>query len=128
MPKVSVLMPCFNGVKYILKAIDSVLSQSFRDFELLIFDDQSTDGTFEIVSKLTDSRIKVFRNASNLGLVETGIMPLRNLLASIFISSFRMIFCYPGLLSLRLQHWMLIQSAPSASALHVLLTRMVPLQ
>lgn len=34
MPKVSVLMPCFNGVKYILKAIDSVLSQSFRDFEL----------------------------------------------------------------------------------------------
>ena len=69
MPKVSVLMPCFNGVKYILKAIDSVLSQSFRDFELLIFDDQSTDGTFEIVSKLTDSRIKVFRNASNLGLV-----------------------------------------------------------
>ena len=124
MPKVSVLMPCFNGAKYILKAIDSVLSQSFRDFELLIFDDQSTDGTFEIVSKLTDSRIKVFRNVSNLG----GIMPLRNLLASIFISSFRMIFCYPGLLSLRLQHWMLIQSAPSASALHVLLTRMVPLQ
>lgn len=69
MPKVSVLMPCFNGVKYILKAIDSVLSQSFRDFELLIFDDQSTDGTFEIVSGLEDSRIKVFRNASNLGLV-----------------------------------------------------------
>ena len=53
MPKVSVLMPCFNGAKYILKAIDSVLSQSFRDFELLIYDDQSTDGTYEIVSKLT---------------------------------------------------------------------------
>ena len=121
MPKVSVLMPCFNGAKYILKAIDSVLSQSFRDFELLIFDDQSTDGTFEIVSKLTDSRIKVFRNASNLGLVG-------NWNNAIEKSSFRMIFCYPGLLSLRLQHWMLIQSAPSASALHVLLTRMVPLQ
>ena len=126
MPKVSVLMPCFNGAKYILKAIDSVLSQSFRDFELLIFDDQSTDGTFEIVSKLTDFRIKVFRNASNLGLVGNWNNAIEK--SSGEYIHFRMIFCYPGLLSLRLQHWMLIQSAPSASALHVLLTRMVPLQ
>ena len=111
-----------------MKAIDSVLSQSFRDFELLIFDDQSTDGTFEIVSKLTDSRIKVFRNASNLGLVGNWNNAIEKSSGEYIHFLFQDDILLPGLLSLRLQHWMLIQSAPSASALHVLLTRMVPLQ
>lgn len=69
MPKVSVLMPCYNGAKYILESIDSVLSQSFDDFELIIVDDQSNDDTFSIINAIDDPRVKVYKNDVNQGLV-----------------------------------------------------------
>ncbi|MGN0287713.1 MAG: glycosyltransferase [Atopobiaceae bacterium] len=69
MPEISVCMPTYNGSKYIKEAIESVLLQTFADFELVITDDCSKDDTLEVVSSFNDPRIKVYRNQKNLGLV-----------------------------------------------------------
>ena len=63
-PTVSVVMSVFNGEAFLSEAIDSVLNQSFRDFEFVIVDDGSTDATADILSKyvLRDGRIRVLRN------------------------------------------------------------------
>ncbi len=68
-PLVSVLMTAYNRQKYIGDAIESVLSSSYKDFELIIVDDGSTDNTVEIAHtyKDSDSRIQVHVNEKNLG-------------------------------------------------------------
>jgi glycosyltransferase involved in cell wall biosynthesis len=63
----SVILPAYNAEKYISETIDSILSQTFSDFELLICDDCSSDKTWEIIKKIKDSRIRLFRNNKNLG-------------------------------------------------------------
>jgi glycosyltransferase involved in cell wall biosynthesis len=68
MPKVSVLMPVFNGEEFIDQAIESILSQTFSDFELLVIDDASSDKSAEIVLAYKDTRIRYERNPLNLGL------------------------------------------------------------
>lgn len=70
-PKVSVLMPVYNGEKYLREAIDSILSQIFTDFEFVIVDDASTDRSVEIIKSYRDPRILFTRNDSNLGLIAT---------------------------------------------------------
>lgn len=59
MPKISVLMPAYNAEKYIKEAIDSILAQTFSDFEFIIIDDGSTDRTAGIVNGYSDSRIRI---------------------------------------------------------------------
>ena len=60
-PTVSVILPCYNGVQWINKAIESVLTQTYTDFELLIIDDGSTDNSKEVVtSYLCDERVSYF--------------------------------------------------------------------
>jgi glycosyltransferase involved in cell wall biosynthesis len=66
-PRVSVLIPSFNGASYIQAAIDSVLSQGIGGLELIVADDNSSDGTADIVASYRDSRIRLERNAANLG-------------------------------------------------------------
>lgn len=68
MCKITVLLPVKNGEQHISQAVDSVLHQSFEDFELLIFDDHSTDHTMDILQQYKDSRITVY--ADEFGLVE----------------------------------------------------------
>lgn len=63
----SVIMPVYNGEAYLRQAIDSILEQTFKDFEFIIIDDASTDGTPEIIRSYTDSRIRVIRNQSQKG-------------------------------------------------------------
>ena len=58
-PAVSVLLPVRNGMPYLPAAIDSVRQQSFRDFELLVIDDGSTDGTASYLRTVTDARVRV---------------------------------------------------------------------
>lgn len=65
MPKVSVILTSFNHQKYIREAIDSVLDQSFTDFELIIWDDASTDASWSVINSYSDRRIKAFRNTEN---------------------------------------------------------------
>lgn len=67
-PQVSVVMAVFNGEKYLREAISSVLSQTFRNFELVIVDDGSTDRSAEIVRSYRDPRIRLLENGRNLGL------------------------------------------------------------
>jgi len=67
-PKVTVLMAVHNGERFIGRAIESVLAQTFTDFELLIVDDASTDATSSAVRRHQDSRIRYVANESNLGL------------------------------------------------------------
>ena len=68
--KVSILVPVFNGEKYLAECIESVLAQDFADFEILIADNGSTDGTRAIIEELAvkDQRIRWWTNPSNLGL------------------------------------------------------------
>lgn len=66
-PFISVVMPVYNCALYIEEAVNSILNQTFTDFELLIIDDASTDGTSEILKKLTDSRIKIICKGLNQG-------------------------------------------------------------
>ena len=67
MPLISVVIPVYNGEKTILETIESVLNQTFQDFELIVIDDGSTDQTAEIINRIQDSRIKIF-SYSNAGL------------------------------------------------------------
>ena len=62
MPKVSVILTSFNHEKYLREAIDSVLMQTFADFELIIWDDASSDDSWYIINSYTDTRIKAYRN------------------------------------------------------------------
>jgi glycosyltransferase involved in cell wall biosynthesis len=66
-PKISVCIPTYNGEDYIGESIESVLSQTYPNFELVITDDCSTDRTLDIIKKNIDSRIRSLKNERNLG-------------------------------------------------------------
>lgn len=70
-PKISVLMPVYNAEKFLNEAIDSILNQTFKDFEFLIINDGSTDRSKEIILSYKDPRIRYFENKKNLGLSAT---------------------------------------------------------
>ena len=67
-PEISVIMSVYNDEKYIAKAIDSILAQSFSNFELIICDDYSTDRSSNIIEKYVkqDNRIVFFKNEKNI--------------------------------------------------------------
>ena len=69
-PSVSVITLAYNAGCYLEEAIESILVQSFKDFEYIIIDDGSTDNTYDIIERYShlDSRIMVFQNAVNIGL------------------------------------------------------------
>ena len=69
MPLVSVVMPVYNGEKYLAEAIESILAQTFTDFEFIIVDDGSQDGTAEIIRsyRARDERIRLIAFQSNMG-------------------------------------------------------------
>lgn len=71
MTSVSVCIPVYNGVPFIGPALDSVLSQTHQDFEVVVVDNCSTDGTWEILEKYAaqDERVRLLRNESNIGAV-----------------------------------------------------------
>jgi len=67
-PKVSIIMNCFNGSKYLREAIDSVYAQTYKDWEIIFWDNASTDTSSEI-AKSYDSRIRYFRSEKNFPIV-----------------------------------------------------------
>jgi glycosyltransferase involved in cell wall biosynthesis len=70
-PKVTVIMPVYNGEKYIALAIQSILNQTFPNFELIIINDGSTDTSKKIAESFSDPRIRILDQDKNLGLVAT---------------------------------------------------------
>ncbi|TDD98402.1 glycosyltransferase family 2 protein [Flavobacterium cellulosilyticum] len=71
MKKLAVLLPTYNAVDYLPESIDSVLNQTFTDFDLYVYDDCSTDNTEDIVSKYKDTRLYYRKNLENLGIAKT---------------------------------------------------------
>ena len=84
-PLVSIIMPAYNGAKWIQKAILSVLAQSYTDFEFIIINDGSSDNTEEIITASTkyDKRIRYIKNEHNLGVQKT-----RNIALSIALGEY----------------------------------------
>ncbi|QEZ70105.1 glycosyltransferase family 2 protein [Paraclostridium bifermentans] len=72
-PETSIIMGVYNGSKYVERAIDSIINQTYKDWEFIICDDCSSDNTLDILEKYQkkDIRIKVFKNEKNLGLAAT---------------------------------------------------------
>ena len=76
-PLVSIVLPMYNAAEYIKECVDSILMQTYSDFELLIIDDGSTDDSMEILEKYDDQRIRLIKNehnfiaSLNLGLKES---------------------------------------------------------
>jgi glycosyltransferase involved in cell wall biosynthesis len=70
-PEVSVILPAFNSGKYIGRAIESVLRQTFSDFELIVVNDGSTDNTEQVVQSFSDQRIRYVKNPKNEGLIHS---------------------------------------------------------
>lgn len=66
-PTLSIIMPVFNAEKTVERAIQSILNQSYSDFEFLIIDDASNDNSWEIIQSFDDKRIRLFRNETNFG-------------------------------------------------------------
>lgn len=79
-PTVSICLPVYNGARFLAEAIDSLLAQTFEDFELLISDDGSTDQSVEVIRKYAalDPRIKHWTNECNLGLFANYNLCLQN--------------------------------------------------
>jgi glycosyltransferase involved in cell wall biosynthesis len=71
MPYVTVLMSVYNGERFLSEAIDSILTQDFRDFEFLIIDNGSTDGSAAIMSSYKDKRIRLISHKENWGIVRS---------------------------------------------------------
>lgn len=69
-PLISIIIPAYNAVKYIEETINSCLNQTYQNIEIILQDDRSNDGTWELVNKLfsQNSKVKLFRNNRNLGI------------------------------------------------------------
>jgi glycosyltransferase involved in cell wall biosynthesis len=70
-PRITVLMPVHNGEPYLDASVRSILGQTYGDFEFLVIDDGSTDGSARILRAYQDPRFRIVENGRNLGVVET---------------------------------------------------------
>ncbi|SOB91159.1 glycosyl transferase family 2 [Ureibacillus xyleni] len=84
-PSISVVMPAYNRAKYIEAAIDSVLMQTYKDFELIIVDDGSTDQTVDIIQNYSDPRIRLIKHETNKGVAATRNTGYRNALGEFIV-------------------------------------------
>jgi len=70
-PKISVIMSVFNGMPYLTEAVKSILNQTYKNFEFIIVDDASTDGTWRYIRSVRDKRVKLIKNRDNQGLAKS---------------------------------------------------------
>jgi glycosyltransferase involved in cell wall biosynthesis len=70
-PLISVILAVYNGEKEISESIFSILHQTFKQFELIVIDDCSTDNTYKLLQSIHDPRIKLIQNDTNLGLAKS---------------------------------------------------------
>ena len=67
-PLVSIIVNCFNGEKYLNKCIQSIINQTYKNLEIIFWDNNSADESLKIVSQFVDKRIKVFKTNEKLDL------------------------------------------------------------
>lgn len=79
-PKISLILPTYNVGKYIARALDSCINQTFKDIEIIVVDDNGVDNSIEIARKYAsiDSRIKIIHNDTNLQLLQSRIVGAKN--------------------------------------------------
>ena len=77
-PKISVCIPVYNGAEFIKEAINSVLKQTYQDYELLIIDNCSTDNTIDLVNSFNNPKIRLIKNSENIGLIPNWNKALEN--------------------------------------------------
>jgi glycosyltransferase involved in cell wall biosynthesis len=78
MPKITVYTPTYNCAKYLKEAIDSIIKQTYQDFELIIIDDASTDETPRVLKEYANNpKVKIIKNENNLGFVKTAIKAIK---------------------------------------------------
>jgi len=70
-PKITVLLTVYNGEKYLKECMDSVLNQSFKEFEFLVIDDFSCDSSLEIIRGYKDDRVRIIENKENIGQIKS---------------------------------------------------------
>ena len=89
MPRLSIGLPVYNGERHISEALEALLGQTYEDFELIVSDNASTDGTSEICLRYArqDHRIRYIRQARNIGLVPNHIFVLQQARGELFKSA-----------------------------------------
>lgn len=70
-PLISVIMPVYNGMPHLKQSVESILKQSYKNFELIIVDDKSTDGSVLYAKRIMDQRVRIIRNLKNLGIANS---------------------------------------------------------
>lgn len=104
-PSISILTPVWNGLPYIKETIESVLAEEFQDWELIIGDNESTDGTSEYLRTLTDPRIRVYRHEKNMGVYRNIRFLYANARAPIAVGLCADDYFHPGGLSAVVKEW-----------------------
>jgi glycosyltransferase involved in cell wall biosynthesis len=104
-PAISLVTPVWNGLPYIKETVESALSQDFQDWEMIIGDNASTDGTSEYLQSLKDPRIKVFRHDQNLGVYRNIYFVINKASAPIFMGLCADDYLYPGALRKIVDQW-----------------------
>jgi glycosyltransferase involved in cell wall biosynthesis len=70
-PTVTVVLPVYNAARFLAQTIESILAQTFTDFELLVINDGSSDASMDVVRRFQDKRIRIVENPKNMGVIET---------------------------------------------------------
>ena len=69
-PLISICIPCYNSDKYIKDCIESGLNQTYENIEVIVLDNMSTDNSWSIISKISNSSLRKFQNEKNIGMVK----------------------------------------------------------
>ncbi len=116
MPKISVLITSYNSEKFIDKALKSLINQTFKDFEIILIEDGSTDSTLEIINTFKDPRLKIYKK-SNTGLIDSlnfGIKKCNSELIARFDSDD---LCFKNRLEMQYSNFNLNDSVLSSNAI-----------
>ena len=73
-PLVSVIMNCFNGEEYLREAVNSVIKQNYKNWEIIFWDNQSTDKSAEIFKSYKDKRLKYYYASSHIGILDLSLI------------------------------------------------------
>jgi glycosyltransferase involved in cell wall biosynthesis len=110
-PAISILTPVWNGLPYIKECVESVLAQDFQDWEMIVGDNSSDDGTSEYLQTLTDTRIKIYRHEKNVGVYRNIHFLFNKATAPIYMGLCADDYFYPGALQKIIDEWGMVDDS-----------------